>query len=44
MGGGKIRNFFAENNILVRNFAEFINESSQFINILYIKVTKEDSP
>ena len=35
MGGENFRNFFVENNILVRNFADFINENPQFINILY---------
>lgn len=44
MGGGIFCNFFVENNILVRNFADFINENPQFINILYINVTKENSP
>ena len=27
--------FLVEKNILVRNFADFINENPQFINILY---------
>ena len=36
MGGGKFSYFFVEKNILVRNFADFINENPQFINILYI--------
>ena len=44
MGGGNFRNFFVENNILVRNFADFINENPQSVNILYINITKEDSP
>lgn len=28
MGGGKFRNFLVERNILVRNFADFINVKS----------------
>ena len=44
MGGEKIRIFFVEKNILVRNFADFINENPQSVNILYINITKEDSP
>lgn len=43
-GGGNFRIFFVENNILVRNFADFINENPQFGNILYIYINKEDSP
>ena len=35
-GGGNFRIFFVKKNILVRNFADFINENPQFINILYI--------
>ena len=44
MGGGIFRNFFALRNILVRNFADFINENPQSVNILYINITQEDSP
>ena len=44
MGGGKFRNFLVERNILVRNFADFINENPQSVNILYINITQEDSP
>ena len=43
-GGGKFRNFLVERNILVRNFADFINANPQSVNILYINITKEDSP
>ena len=43
-GGGNFRNFLVERNILVRNFADFINENPQSVNILYINITKEDSP
>lgn len=43
-GGGKFRNFLVERNILVRNFADFINENPQSVNILYINITQEDSP
>lgn len=44
MGGGNFRNFLVERNILVRNFADFINENPQSVNILYINISKEDSP
>ena len=44
MGGGIFSIFFAFWNILVRKFADFINVNPQFINILYINITKEDSP
>ena len=43
-GGGIFRNFFALRNIFVRIFVDFINENPQSVNILYIKITKEDSP
>ena len=43
-GGGNFRNFLVERNILVRNFADFINENPQSVNILYINITKKDSP
>ena len=43
-GGGNFRNFLVERNILVRNFADFINENPQSVNILYINISKEDSP
>ena len=43
-GGGNFRIFFVEKNILVRNFADFINGNPQFGNILYIYINKEDSP
>ena len=43
-GGGIFVFFFVEKNILVRNFADFINENPQSVNILYINITKEDSP
>lgn len=36
--------FLVEKNILVRYFADFLNESPQFSNILYISLTKEKSP
>ena len=42
--GGIFSIFFAFWNILVRKFADFINANPQFINILYINITKEDSP
>ena len=42
--GGNFRNFLVERNILVRNFADFINENPQSVNILYINISKEDSP
>ena len=42
--GGIFRNFLVEKNILVRNFADFINENPQSVNILYINISKEDSP
>ena len=42
--GGNFRDFLVERNILVRNFADFINENPQSVNILYINITKEDSP
>lgn len=41
--GGNFRNFLVERNILVRNFADFINENPQSVNILYINISKEDS-
>lgn len=44
MGGENFRNFLVERNILVRNFADFINENPQSVNILYINISKEDSP
>ena len=44
MGGGNFRNFLVERNILVRNFSDFINENPQSVNILYVKITQEDSP
>ena len=44
MGGGILTTFFALWNILVRNFADFINENPQSVNILYINITQEDSP
>lgn len=43
-GGGNFRNFLVERNILVRNFSDFINKKPQSVNILYINITKEDSP
>lgn len=43
-GGGNFRNFLVERNILVRKFADFINENPQSVNILYINITQEDSP
>ena len=42
-GGGILTTFFVLWNILVRNFSDFLNENPQFINILYINITKEDS-
>lgn len=36
--------FLVERNILVRNFTDFINDNPPFINILYINISKEDSP
>lgn len=39
-GGGNFRNFLVERNILVRNFADFINENPQSVNILYINISK----
>ena len=42
--GGDFRNFLVERNILVRNFSDFINENPQSVNILYINITKKDSP
>ena len=44
MGGGIFETFFALWNILVRNFSDFINENPQSVNILYINITKKDSP
>lgn len=40
MGGGNFRNFLVERNILVRNFADFINVNPQLSNILYINISK----
>ena len=40
MGGGNFRNFLVERNILVRNFADFINANPQSVNILYINISK----
>ena len=43
-GGEFFVTFFALWNILVRNFSDFINENPQSVNILYINITKKDSP
>ena len=43
-GGEIFETFFALWNILVRNFSDFINENPQSVNILYINITKKDSP